>query len=58
MKRIREYHIERYWAAEAAKRQKRAELKEKVGDYLLAVLLIGLEMYIGWEFMKQLCEII
>lgn len=58
MKRIREYHIESYWAAEAAKRRKRAEFKENVGDKIIIGVLIILEAVITFEFLRQIFEII
>jgi hypothetical protein len=48
MKRIREYHIESYWAAEAVRREKRAEFKEKALDRIPLVALLALEAVIAY----------
>ena len=58
MKRIREYHIESYWAAEAVRREKRAEFKEKVLDKLVVAAFIALEAFITIEFIKLVFEVI
>ena len=58
MKRIREYHIESYWATEAAKREKRAEFKDKLLERIIIGAFIALECVLTWEFMRQLFEVI
>jgi hypothetical protein len=58
MKRIREYHIESYWAAEAVKREKRAEFKDKLLERIIIGAFIALECVLAWEFMRQLFEVI
>lgn len=58
MKRIREYHIESYWAAEAAKRQKRAEFKETIGDKIIIGLVFVLFAAVSYGFIYQIFEII
>lgn len=58
MKRIREYHIESYWAAEADKRQRLLEIKTKIADILIVGTLIVIEAALTWEFLTQIFEII
>lgn len=58
MKRIREYHIESYWAAEAVRREKRAEFKEKVLDRIPLGVLVALEAVITWGIMALAFEVI
>ena len=58
MKKVQTYHIEHYWQTEAVKRQKRAELKEKLFDKIIVGAFIALGMVITWEFCRQLFEII
>lgn len=53
MKRIREYHIESYWAEEALKREKRAEFKEKILEKVILGAFILLECAITYEILKQ-----
>jgi hypothetical protein len=58
MKQIKTYHIESYWQTEAAKRQKRAKLEDKLFDIIAIGVAIALESFIVWEFCRQLFEII
>ena len=58
MKRIREYHIESYWAEEALRREKRAEFKEKVIRRIPLGALVALEAVITWEFLRMVFEVI
>jgi hypothetical protein len=58
MKRIREYHIESYWAEEALRREKRAEFKEKLLERVVIGAFIAFECALVWEFMRQLFEVI
>ena len=58
MKKIREYHIEAYWAEERAKKQKRDEIKDKLFDIIAIGAFIALECFITWEFMRQLFEVL
>lgn len=58
MKRLREYHIESYWAAEAVKRKKKAEIKEKLTEAVILTAFFILEGAITVEFLRQLFEII
>lgn len=58
MKRIREYHIESYWAAEAGRREKRAEFKEKVLDRIPLVALLALEAVIAYGIINLAFEVI
>ena len=58
MKRIRKYHIEYYWAQEAAKRQKRAEIRERLGEIILIVACFVLEGAVAFEFFRQLFALI
>ena len=54
MKKIREYHIESYWAEVAERRERRAELKEKAKLILGVSFFVGLYGVIVWEFLNQL----
>ena len=54
MKRLREYHIESYWAAEAVKRKKKAEIKEKLTEAVILTAFFILEGAITVEFSRQL----
>ena len=58
MKNIREYHIEAYWQAEALKRKRMAEFKEKIGEKIVVCLFIALEIVITYEFLRQLFELV
>ena len=58
MKKIREYHIEHYWQAEAVRREKRAEFKEKLVKRIMLAALFALYGFIGWELMRQIFEVI
>lgn len=58
MKRIREYHIESYWAAEAVRREKRAEFKEKVLDRIPLLALLALEAVIAYGIINLAFEVI
>lgn len=58
MKRIREYHIESYWQAEAVRRKKRAEFKEKIGEKIIVGLFIALEAAITFEFLRLVFEVL
>ena len=56
MKKIREYHIEHYWAEEAKKQQKKAEIKERVGYIALLVCFFALWFFATYEFCDLLFE--
>ena len=58
MKRIQEYHIEYYWAEEAAKRKRRAKLKEKIGAVILLVTFLVFWGITVWESCNQFFEVI
>jgi hypothetical protein len=58
MKKIREYHIESYWAAEAVRRKKMAEFKEKFLERIIVGAFIALEVFLTYEFMRLLFEVI
>lgn len=58
MKRLQEYHIEHYWATEAAKRKKRAEFKEKLPEIIIIGAFTALETALTWEFLRQVLEVI
>ena len=58
MKQIKTYRVEHYWQTEAAKRQKRAKLKEKFFNKIIIGAFVVLEMVVVWEFCRQFFEII
>lgn len=58
MKTIREYHIENYWAEEAAKQERKAELKQKLIDGFLIGAFFVLNIGIGIELLKLAFEVI
>lgn len=58
MKTLREYHIESYWAEEALRRKRMAEIKEQVKKSIPAVILIALELVITYEFFRLVFEVI
>lgn len=58
MKKIREYHIEAYWAAEAEKRERQKDRREKIGDGLIIGVLFALEVAVTWGFCDLLFEVI
>ena len=58
MKRIREYHIESYWAEEALKREKRAEFKEKILEKVILGAVFALFAAVSYGFIYQIFEII
>jgi hypothetical protein len=58
MKRIREYHREHYWETEAARRKKMAEFKEKFLERIIVGAFIALEVFLTYEFLRLLFEVI
>ena len=58
MKRIREYHIEHYWQTEAARREKRAEFKEKVLEKVILGGVFALFCAVSYGFIAQIFEVI
>jgi hypothetical protein len=58
MKKIREYHIESYWAEEALRREKRAEFKEKVLEKIILGAAFALFFAVSYGLIAQLFEVI
>ncbi len=58
MKRIREYHIEHYWAEEALKREKKAEFKEKVLEKIILGAVFAFFCAVSYGFISQIMEVI
>lgn len=58
MKKIREYHIESYWAEEALRREKRAELKEKVIYATGVAVFFALNALVTWGLIDLAFEVI
>jgi hypothetical protein len=58
MKKIREYHIEAYWAEEAAKQERRAELKQKFKEGFWIGAFCVLNLWVGFELLRQIFEVI
>lgn len=58
MKRIRSYHIEAYWAAEAERREKQKARREKIGEGLIIALFFALWGAVTWGFCDLLFEVI
>ena len=58
MKKIRAYHIESYWSEEAAKQERRAELKQKFRDGFWIGAFVVLNLWVGYELLVQLFEVI
>jgi hypothetical protein len=58
MKRIREYHIESYWAEEALRREKRAEFKEKVLEKVILGAVLALFFAVSYGFISQIMGVI
>jgi hypothetical protein len=58
MKKIRGYHIEAYWAEEAAKRERMDELKQKFKDGFWIGAFCVLEVVITFELLRQIFEVI
>ena len=54
MKKIREYHIESYWAEEVAKQERKEELKQKVKDSFWIVVGCGVIMGLWFEILAYL----
>ncbi len=58
MKKIREYHIEAYWAAEAEKRERQKARQEKIGEGLILAVFFALWFAVTWGFCDLLFEVI
>lgn len=58
MKFLKEYHIETYWAEEAERRQRNAEIRKLAGKIALMCAFLGLGFFVTYEFMDQLMEVI
>lgn len=57
-KKIKEYHIEAYWAEESEKRQRAAELKQKFIDGMIIGGFLVLHCFVTYEFLRQLFEVL
>ena len=57
MKKIRAYHIESFWAEEAAKKQRAEELKQKFKEGVIIGGFVVLNLWVGYEFLVQLFEV-
>lgn len=58
MKKIREYHIESYWAEEAANQERKEELKQKFKEGFWIGAFCVLEVVITFELLRQIFEVI
>ena len=58
MKRMREYHIEAYWAAEALRREKMKHFKEKVLEKIILGAAFALFFAVSYGVISQLFEVI
>ena len=58
MKKIREYHVEAYWAEQAAKKEKRAEIKEKAVFAISTVVLFLLNGFVAWGVLDLIFEVL
>ena len=58
MKKIREYHIESYWAKEAAKQERKEELKQKFKEGFRIGAFCVLQLVIAYELVRQIFEVI
>lgn len=58
MKKIRGYHIEAYWAEEAAKRERIDELKQKFKEGFWIGAFCVLQLAIGFELLRQMFEVL
>lgn len=58
MKTIREYHVQHYWEEAIAKKQKKAELKEKIPERLFIIAFFLGEVAFMYEFIRQMFEAI
>ena len=56
MKKIREYHIESYWAEKSEKEARARELKDKFRSGMIIGGVIALQAVVMYEFVKQLFE--
>ena len=56
MKKIREYHIESYWAEQSLKEERARELKNKFRSGMIIGGVIALQAGVMYEFVKQLFE--
>jgi hypothetical protein len=57
MKKIREYHIESYWAEMAERDERKAEVKRKFVEGLLVGGCIVLQFAVMYEFVRQIFEV-
>ena len=55
-KRLKEYHIESYWAEKAEQEERTRELKEKFRWGMLIGGAVALQAVVMYEFVKQLFE--
>lgn len=58
MKRIREYHIESYWAEEALRRERMEHFKEKVLEKIILGAAFALFCAVSYGLIAQLFEVI
>lgn len=57
-KKIKEYHIEAYWAEEAARRERMDELKQKFKEGFWIGAFCVLQFVIIFELLRQLFEVL
>lgn len=55
-KRLKEYHIESYWAEKSEKEARARELKDKFRSGMIIGGVIALQAVVMYEFVKQLFE--
>jgi hypothetical protein len=58
MKKIREYHIESYWAEETAKQERKEELKQKFKEGFWIGAFCVLQFVVVFELLRQIFEVI
>lgn len=57
-KKVRDYHIESYWAEEAAKRERACALKQKFREGFWIGVFCILNIGIGIELLRQLFDVL